>query len=100
MEGHDEQRLIAALQDHTRDVEGLLAENFALQALLLRIASASAEKPDLHPLVREAFDDAASFVRRECLERGRMLEALEVIERLRLAFKGPGKSPSRTSTRF
>ena len=99
MAGHDEQKLIAALQDHTRDVEGLLAENFALQTLLLRIASASAEQPDLHPLVLDAFDDAARFVRRECLERDRMFEALEVIERMRLAFKGPGQSPPRASTR-
>ena len=38
-----------ALGEHTHDVEGLVAENFALQAILLRLAAATAERPDLRP---------------------------------------------------
>ena len=66
----DEQALAGLLGDHARDVEGLVAENFALQAILLRLAAATAERPDLRPVVVDAFDEAASFIRQAVLRQG------------------------------
>jgi hypothetical protein len=94
MPQEDERSLIAILDDHTGDVEGLLAENFALQALLLRIAAASANQPALRPVILQAFEEAATFVERVCLRRGHMTEAVAVIERLRVAFADRNKSSS------
>ena len=99
MAGEDEQKLTAALQDHARSVADLLAENFALQALLLRIAAATQERPDLRLFVLEAFEDAAAFVRQTYLKRDGLLEALEVIDRMRIAFEGPEKPSPRPATR-
>ena len=95
MAQQDEKALVNLLGDHARDMEGLIAENFALQAILLRLAAAAAEQPDLRPAIVEAFDDAASFIRRAALRQGRVTEALDVIERMRAAFTGRDMSLSR-----
>jgi hypothetical protein len=91
MAREDEPSLIAFLGDHTREVEILMAENFALQALLLRIAAASVDQPALRPVVLQALDEAASFVEQVCLRRGHMTEAVAVIERVRAAFAGSSR---------
>ena len=91
----DEEALVNLLGDHARDVESLIAENFALQAILLRLAAAAAERPDLRPALVEAFEEAASFIQRAALRRGRATQALEVVDRLRAAFTGRGTSPPR-----
>jgi hypothetical protein len=91
----DEEALVNLLGDHARDVESLIAENFALQAILLRLAAAAAERPDLRPALVEAFEEAASFIQQTVLRQGRVTEALEVVERMRAAFTGRGTSPPR-----
>jgi hypothetical protein len=91
----DEEALVSLLGDHARDMEGLIAENFALQAILLRLAAATAERPDLRPALLEAFEEAASFIQQTVLRQGRVTEALEVVERMRAAFTGCGTSPLR-----
>ena len=63
----NEQTLIKALQDHRRDLESLTAETFALQAVILQMATAMANRPDLRPMVLQAFDDAAGLVARMSL---------------------------------
>jgi hypothetical protein len=91
MTQQDDEHLIAFLHEHTQDMEGLLAENLALQALLLRIAAASADQPALRLVVLQAMDEAASFVEEVCLRRGHMTEAVAVVERLRAAFAGSSR---------
>lgn len=89
----DELALAGLLGEHTHDVEGLVAENFALQAILLRLAAATAERPDLRPAFVEAFDEAERFIQRTLLRQGGATEALEVVERMRAAFTGRTTPP-------
>jgi hypothetical protein len=84
----DNEALAALLEDHTRDVGGLMAESFAHQALLLRLVAASAGEPALRPIVLQAFDETARFVERVCLRRGYLTEAVSVCEHMRAAFTG------------
>ncbi len=92
----DEQTLIEALQDHRRDLENLTAETFALQAIILQMATAMANRPDLRPLVLQAFDDAAGLVARMSLREDKpstfVSQSLETIDRFREAFTGDRKA--------
>ncbi len=92
----DEQTLIKALQDHRRDLESLTAETFALQAIILQIATAMANRPDIRPMVLQAFDDAAGLVARMSLREDKpstfVSQSLETIDRFREAFTGDRKA--------
>ncbi len=92
----DEQTLIEALQDHRRNLESLTAETFALQAIILQMATAMANRPDLRPVVLQAFDDAAGLVARMSLREDKpstfVSQSLGVIDRFREAFTGDRKA--------
>jgi hypothetical protein len=85
-----------------KEIESLAAETLATQAILAMVFHRLGRvNPSIAAAITSGFDDAASFVERTAMKRGKtptpqyVVEALRIVEQLRAASLGNQQKPKR-----
>jgi hypothetical protein len=91
----DERALRIELDAMKGEMTLLFAENMALQLVVTQMLHQMRLRPEMRPVVDQAFDQAANLAEQFSISRGRksghMPETLRIIEQLRIGATGGNK---------